>query len=157
VHSARLPASERLWLLTGLNLLRLLSQNRIAEFHTELELLPPSSLDTPTVRHAVHVEQWLMEGAYNQARPLCAHAAAQSTHTHRDRHISAILFPLCLCVCVRVCVCACVCVCVCVCVSESDCGGGLRLAGHQEPREPAGARVRCLYGHTDHHCAVRRQ
>jgi 26S proteasome regulatory subunit N12 len=35
-----LPPSEAELLVTGLNLLRLLVQNRIAEFHTELELLP---------------------------------------------------------------------------------------------------------------------
>lgn len=34
------PASQEV-ALTGLNLLRLLVQNRIAEFHTELELIPP--------------------------------------------------------------------------------------------------------------------
>ena len=35
-----LPPSDTELLVTGLNLLRLLVQNRIAEFHTELELLP---------------------------------------------------------------------------------------------------------------------
>ena len=29
--------------MTGLNLMRLLVQNRIAEFHTELEVLPPEA------------------------------------------------------------------------------------------------------------------
>eukprot|EP00695_Tsukubamonas_globosa_P000249 TRINITY_DN1185_c0_g1_i1.p1 TRINITY_DN1185_c0_g1~~TRINITY_DN1185_c0_g1_i1.p1 ORF type:complete len:62 (-),score=7.53 TRINITY_DN1185_c0_g1_i1:1-186(-) len=33
-----IPPSQRRYLLLGLNLLRLLAQNRIAEFHTELEL-----------------------------------------------------------------------------------------------------------------------
>jgi hypothetical protein len=36
-----LPSSDQEPLLLSLNLLRLLVQNRIAEFHTELELLPP--------------------------------------------------------------------------------------------------------------------
>ena len=35
-----LPPSDQEALLLSLNLLRLLVQNRIAEFHTELELLP---------------------------------------------------------------------------------------------------------------------
>ena len=35
-----LPPSKAEALTTGLNLMRLLVQNRIAEFHTELELLP---------------------------------------------------------------------------------------------------------------------
>ena len=36
-----MPPSQQEDILTGLNLLRLLVQNRIAEFHTELELIPP--------------------------------------------------------------------------------------------------------------------
>ena len=39
-YSAYLPRSERQDLLLGLNLLFLLSQNRLPEFHTELERLP---------------------------------------------------------------------------------------------------------------------
>lgn len=35
-----LTPSKQQNLITGLNLLRLLVQNRIAEFHTELELIP---------------------------------------------------------------------------------------------------------------------
>ncbi|GMQ05894.1 hypothetical protein CsSME_00050721 [Camellia sinensis var. sinensis] len=35
----RLPPSPQEYPILGLNLLRLLVQNRIAEFHTELELL----------------------------------------------------------------------------------------------------------------------
>lgn len=35
-----LPPSKNEAVLTGLNLLRLLVQNRIAEFHTELEVIP---------------------------------------------------------------------------------------------------------------------
>ena len=42
-----LPPSKAELLVTGLNLLRLLVQNRIAEFHTELELLPQQVLFWP--------------------------------------------------------------------------------------------------------------
>ncbi|VAH67220.1 unnamed protein product [Triticum turgidum subsp. durum] len=49
----------------GLNLLRMLVQNRIAEFHTELEPLPTKALENPCIKHAVELEQSLMEGAYN--------------------------------------------------------------------------------------------
>ncbi len=38
---ALLPPSQQENLIVGLDLLRLLVQNRIAEFHTELELLSP--------------------------------------------------------------------------------------------------------------------
>ena len=52
--------------LVGLNLLRLLSQNRIAEFHTELEIISPQAQETVYVKEAIMLEQWLMEGAYNK-------------------------------------------------------------------------------------------
>eukprot|EP00051_Salpingoeca_urceolata_P017593 m.241530 g.241530 ORF g.241530 m.241530 type:complete len:268 (+) comp18999_c0_seq12:1118-1921(+) len=53
--------------LLGLNLLCLLSQNRIAEFHTELERLDPSLLrKNMYIRHPVALEQHLMEGSYNK-------------------------------------------------------------------------------------------
>lgn len=38
--AAHLPESQRQFPILGLNLLRLLAQNRIAEFHTELEQIP---------------------------------------------------------------------------------------------------------------------
>ena len=38
--AASLPESPKQYPILGLNLLRLLAQNRIAEFHTELELIP---------------------------------------------------------------------------------------------------------------------
>jgi 26S proteasome regulatory subunit N12 len=50
----------------GLSLLRLLVQNRIAEFHTELELLPVKALEHTCIKHAVELEQSFMEGAYNR-------------------------------------------------------------------------------------------
>ncbi|KAE8649215.1 26S proteasome non-ATPase regulatory subunit 8 homolog A [Cucumis sativus] len=62
----RLPPSPQEYPILGLNLLRLLVQNRIAEFHTELELLSPSALENPCIKHAVELEQSFMEGAYNR-------------------------------------------------------------------------------------------
>ncbi|GAB2296128.1 26S proteasome non-ATPase regulatory subunit 8 A [Dionaea muscipula] len=61
-----LPPSLLEYPILGLNLLRLLVQNRIAEFHTELELLSPSALDNQCIKHAVELEQSFMEGAYNR-------------------------------------------------------------------------------------------
>ncbi|GAB4834604.1 26S proteasome non-ATPase regulatory subunit 8 A [Ancistrocladus abbreviatus] len=61
----RLPPSPQEYPILGLNLLRLLVQNRIAEFHTELELLPPTALENPCIKHAVELEKSFMEGAYN--------------------------------------------------------------------------------------------
>jgi len=54
-------------MLLGLNLMRLLAQNRIAEFHTELELIDPKLIhDDLYIKHAVELEQSLMEGSYNK-------------------------------------------------------------------------------------------
>ncbi len=53
--------------LLGLNLLRLLAQNRIADFHTQLELIDPESLHSNLyIKHPVQLEQYLMEGSYNK-------------------------------------------------------------------------------------------
>ena len=60
------PVSQRMASLLGLNLLRLLTQNKIAEFHTELELLPASLLETVYIQHPMQIEQSLMEGAFNK-------------------------------------------------------------------------------------------
>ncbi|XP_066353333.1 26S proteasome non-ATPase regulatory subunit 8 homolog A-like [Miscanthus floridulus] len=61
-----IPPSPEEYPILGLNLLRLLVQNRIAEFHTELELLPVKALEHPCINHAVELEQSFMEGAYNR-------------------------------------------------------------------------------------------
>ncbi|XP_028753180.1 26S proteasome non-ATPase regulatory subunit 8 homolog A-like [Neltuma alba] len=62
----RIPPSPQEYPILGLNLLRLLVQNRIAEFHTELELLSSTALENPCIKHAVELEQSFMEGAYNR-------------------------------------------------------------------------------------------
>ncbi|KAL6349552.1 hypothetical protein AAG906_034209 [Vitis piasezkii] len=62
----RLPPSPQEYPILGLNLLRLLVQNRIAEFHTELELLSATALENACIKHAVELEQSFMEGAYNR-------------------------------------------------------------------------------------------
>jgi len=62
-----LPESSRMYELLGLNLLCLLSQNRLSDFHTELELLPPDILlGNPYIENPVQLEQFIMEGKYNK-------------------------------------------------------------------------------------------
>jgi hypothetical protein len=64
-----LPESPFKYQLLGLNLLFLLSQNRVAEFHTELELLPPDQIQNNVyIGHPLSIEQCLMEGRYNKVR-----------------------------------------------------------------------------------------
>ena len=68
-HSSILPRSEREFPIRGLNLIRLLIQNRIADFHTTLESLPlPADelVANPFIRHPVNLERWLMEGSYSK-------------------------------------------------------------------------------------------
>ena len=88
-----MPASPQENLVTGLNLLRLLVQNRIAEFHTELELIPAAAQADKHIKHAVDLEQQLMEGSYNKIlmagagalpSPDYAHFMSMLTATVRD-------------------------------------------------------------------------
>ncbi|XP_076040751.1 26S proteasome non-ATPase regulatory subunit 8-like [Oratosquilla oratoria] len=66
-YRERLPDSPYMYELLGLNLLCLLSQNKVGEFHTELEHIPPNEvMQNIYIRHPVALEQYLMEGAYNK-------------------------------------------------------------------------------------------
>lgn len=51
-------------LTLALNLMRLLAQNRIAEFHTELELVPCGARADAKIKYVLGLEQFLMEGSY---------------------------------------------------------------------------------------------
>jgi 26S proteasome regulatory subunit N12 len=56
--------------LTGLNLLRLLAENKIAEFHIQLEIIDAGARsevkESADVVFARGLEEWVMEGAYNR-------------------------------------------------------------------------------------------
>ncbi|BET00876.1 26S proteasome non-ATPase regulatory subunit [Nesidiocoris tenuis] len=66
-YKDQLEESTFKYQLLGLNLLLLLSQNRVAEFHTELELLPSDQIQSnPYIQHPLSLEQYLMEGNYNK-------------------------------------------------------------------------------------------
>ena len=53
--------------LLGLNLLYLLSVNRVSEFHTELELLSADVIQkNKYVQPVLALEQYIMEGRYNK-------------------------------------------------------------------------------------------
>ncbi len=63
----KLPASPRMQMLIGLNLLHLLSQNRIAEFHAVLETLDADMLHKNAfIHHPVQLEQCMMEGSFSK-------------------------------------------------------------------------------------------
>uniref|UniRef100_A0A336LWC7 CSON005642 protein n=1 Tax=Culicoides sonorensis TaxID=179676 RepID=A0A336LWC7_CULSO len=59
--------SNNKYKILGLNLLYLLSQNRVADFHTELELLPAEIIQkNEFIRYPLALEQYIMEGRYNK-------------------------------------------------------------------------------------------
>ena len=61
-----LPTSQNESICWGLNLLRLLMQNRIGSFHAELELTSSELLANACVKYSIELEQRLMDGAYNK-------------------------------------------------------------------------------------------
>jgi len=61
-----LAPSENHFPILGLNLLRLLAQNRIADFHTQLETMSPEALASAPVKFPVLLEQNMMEGSYTK-------------------------------------------------------------------------------------------
>lgn len=66
-YSLKLPASPRQNMMTGLQLMNLIAQNRIAEFHLALESIDPVLFESdPNIRHPVELEKALMEGSYNK-------------------------------------------------------------------------------------------
>ena len=104
-------------LITGLNLLRLLVQNRIAEFHTELELIPQEVMELLAykslcqrlcrilqslavvqiqqeahIKHATQLEQQLMEGAYNKVLSAKSNVPDQSYLYFMDKLISTVRY-----------------------------------------------------------------
>ncbi|KAF0697170.1 Aste57867_12164 [Aphanomyces stellatus] len=62
----QLPKSPLHYPLLGTRLLHLLVENRMAEFHGELEILPSEGRADPNIAFAMKLEQYLMEGSYNK-------------------------------------------------------------------------------------------
>lgn len=63
----RLAAKSQLrQTILGINLLFLIVENRLAEFHSELELMAPVDLQCREVAFPTSLEQFLMVGTYNQ-------------------------------------------------------------------------------------------
>jgi 26S proteasome regulatory subunit N12 len=64
--SESLPPSELQNAMLGLNLLHLLMENRLAEFHSELELIPQKDRTNECIAFPVRIEQFLMVGSYDK-------------------------------------------------------------------------------------------
>lgn len=70
-----LGPSERELLIVGLNLMLLLVEQRIADFHQELELIDPVVCrENPLVQYPVQLEVHLSEGSYNRVLAACGNA-----------------------------------------------------------------------------------
>ncbi|XP_783742.2 26S proteasome non-ATPase regulatory subunit 8 [Strongylocentrotus purpuratus] len=94
-----MPVSPYRYELLGLNLLRLLSQNRLAEFHTELELLPAKDLQSNIyIKHPVSIEQYLMEGSYNKVFLAKGNVPADSYRVFMDILLETIRKEIAACV-----------------------------------------------------------
>ncbi|KAK2707767.1 26S proteasome non-ATPase regulatory subunit 8-like [Artemia franciscana] len=78
-YNDELPESKHKFQVLGLNLLCLLSQSKLADFHMELELLPHNILHgNPFINHPVKLEQSLVEGRYNKIFDAKTEAPADS-------------------------------------------------------------------------------
>jgi len=79
-YAGVLDESAKMYELMGLNLICLLSQNLTAEFHTELELLPPEVIQSknPYILCPVRLEQFIMEGSYNKVIDLKENVPSKS-------------------------------------------------------------------------------
>jgi len=77
-YSSKMTDSVYKCQLLGLNLMCLLSQNRVAEFHTELERLPSKELNDIYIKTPISLEQYIMEGSYNKVLLLKENVPAES-------------------------------------------------------------------------------
>ena len=65
-YGTQLPDSAYKYHILGLNLLGLLAQNRLAEFHTEMELLSVEEHKNIYIKYPITLEQFLMEGSFHK-------------------------------------------------------------------------------------------
>ncbi len=69
----------------------LLSKNKIADFHTELEQLPLEALqNNPYVRCPVRMEQFIMEGSYNKVLMMRDNVPSEAYSFFIDRLLGTI-------------------------------------------------------------------
>jgi len=66
LSSANATTTERKCHVLGLNLMHLLVDNRLSEFHAELELLSDAEASTPFVSFPITLERQLMVGSYDE-------------------------------------------------------------------------------------------
>ena len=65
-YDSLLQESPFKYQILGLNLLCLLAENRLAEFHTEMELLSVEEQKNMYIKYPIRLEQFLMEGSFHK-------------------------------------------------------------------------------------------
>lgn len=67
MYSEQLPESANKYLMLGLNLVFLLSQNRVEEFHNDLKLIPNNIVKTNKyIIYSVELEECLTKSSYTE-------------------------------------------------------------------------------------------
>jgi len=94
-----LGESKEKYKLLGLNLLYLLSKNRVAEFHTELELISVEIIkNNKYISYPLALEQYIMEGRYNKIFAAKNNAPSEIYHFFMDILIDTVLFEIARCI-----------------------------------------------------------
>lgn len=92
-----LPDSSYKYHILGLNLLSLLAQNRLAEFHTEMELLSAEEHKNVYIKHPISLEQFLMEGSFHKVFLSKGNIPAQNYNFFIDTLIDTIRLEIASC------------------------------------------------------------
>jgi 26S proteasome regulatory subunit N12 len=71
--SSSAPSSAQKCHILGLNLMYLLVENNLSEFHAELELLSSEEASTPYISFPINLERQLMVGSYDEVLDAGAH------------------------------------------------------------------------------------
>jgi len=74
----------------GLNLMYLLVENRLSEFHAELELLSETEASTPFVSFPINLERQLMVGSYDEVLNAGLHIPDQSYQFFMDNLLQTV-------------------------------------------------------------------
>eukprot|EP01028_Stygiella_incarcerata_P013641 TRINITY_DN828_c1_g3_i1.p1 TRINITY_DN828_c1_g3~~TRINITY_DN828_c1_g3_i1.p1 ORF type:complete len:294 (+),score=81.88 TRINITY_DN828_c1_g3_i1:125-883(+) len=85
-----LPKSPREFEVFGLHLVRLLVQNRVADFHSELERIPEDLFSNAFVQYSIQLEQHLMEGVFHRVWKLREHAPSDVFVVMTDMFVETI-------------------------------------------------------------------
>mmetsp|Transcript_18510 Transcript_18510/g.26145 ORF Transcript_18510/g.26145 Transcript_18510/m.26145 type:complete len:258 (+) Transcript_18510:180-953(+) len=80
-HSDSSFSSERKCHVLGLNLMYLLVENRLSEFHAELELLTVEQSQSKYITFPIQLERQLMVGAYDQVLTSATQVPDTTTYT----------------------------------------------------------------------------